>query len=106
MSETVQDMNKAFFQHQVETYKVTLPSGQGVEIRESNGEDEEVLSKVAYVKDGTSYYRYLANIIVEPRVNHEEVKKWKSTDIYYAMFKSRLISLGSSMEFEYEFADG
>jgi predicted metal-dependent hydrolase len=106
MSETLKDVNADFFNVNIVTQKIVLPSGMELTIRESNGEDEELLSRVPYLKDGTAYYRFLANIITEPRMDYLAVQSMKSNDMYATLLKARILSLGNKLEFKHTFRDG
>lgn len=107
MSEVIKEINdQDFFGGNVITEKITLPSGKQISIRERNGEDEEILSNVGYSKDGTSFIRYLAQIIVEPKQTISEINDWRIADKYYALFKSRIQSFGPEMYWNHEFQDG
>jgi len=97
------DMNKSFFKQNYNTEDVTLPDGNVITIREANGDDEDILSSTSYNKDGTAYYRYLANLIVEPRMTWEGVAAMKNRCIYYGLYKARLLSLGDEIMFDYTF---
>ena len=87
------------------TLEFELLSGATCVIRETNGEDEEVLSKMANAKDNTSMAKYLANIIqsingVKP--TYQALQNWKTRDITYAMLRSRIFSLGEVFEFKHK----
>lgn len=88
----------------------TLPSGNKLRIREQNGEDDDVLSKVKDNKDGSAMHNYIAAITLEYNgttgLTGEQVKTWGLRDKYYAILKSRRFSLGDVVFFDYTFEDG
>lgn len=100
----VPKMNEtAMFGLNVPKLEVTLPDGQKVTIRESNGEDDENLSRMKDTKDGTAMQKYLANLIVDPITTHEQVAAWKIRNKYYLLLQSRVFTHGPDVFFEYLF---
>lgn len=85
---------------------VKLPSGKLVRIRETNGNDDDILSQVSENKTLMAPLNFLAGIIVSEEIKPEDLKKWKIRDKYYLILKSRIFSLGSEMRFNHTFADG
>lgn len=92
--------------HLGQTKKVTLPSGKQVTIRETNGEDDDIISRVADASDGSNILNFLASIIMtdhnlgrKPVV--AEIAEYKANDKYYLVFKQRLMNHGPELEFEY-----
>jgi len=90
------------------TKEVLLPSGFKVTIREQNGEDDDVVSRVANNGDGTAINKFLSNIITKndslehgKYTSENDIKLWKLKDKYYLLLASRLFSLGGEMKFEY-----
>ena len=85
---------------------VTLPSGLVVSIRETNGEDDEILSNYARLTDGSAGNEYTARIIHSgpngKKMTIEEVESLKIRDRQFIMFVSRIISLGEIFEFRLE----
>lgn len=93
------------------TLTVRTPSGDDVEIREWNAEDEDAISKIKDNKDGTHTYKFLAGIItkingVPVKLSWEEVAKLKVRDIYYLLFKGRLFTHGDKLAFDHTFESG
>lgn len=84
------------------TLTFRLPSGFDVTIREQNGNDDDILSKVSNLKDGSSMGKFLSAIIIEPKLSMETINNWKARDKYYAIFKSRVFSLGESVTFKHK----
>ena len=85
--------------------KVTLPHGIEITLREATGEDEDLMSKVANVKDGTSLPAYLSRVIVDPVLSIEDIMFWPIASKYYAMLKARMVSLGTELDFKYPFVN-
>lgn len=93
-----------------QTAKFYLPDGHWLEVRETNGEDEEALSKVKDGKDSSNVAKYLSRIIVSSshtgsRVGPEQVQGWLNASKYYALMCSRIFSLGSELKFKYLFSE-
>src|SRR5882757_6071304 len=85
-------------------HEITLPSGKMVTIRESNGEDDGILSKIKSAQDGSNIYNYLANIILKDHDTQDkplaaDLMEWLSNDKYYLLFKQRIINLGPTFTF-------
>jgi len=92
-----------YFLGQEET--ITLPSGKQITIRETNGEDEEELSKVKNQKDGTYVLKFLTAVVtmdhsLKRKPTPEDIITWKQKDIYYTLFRTRKLSLGSTYHFK------
>jgi hypothetical protein len=88
-------------------HEILLPSGRKVTIRENNGDDEELLSKVANAKGNLNMRIYLSSIIVQDSETKpdkltpvEHMGNMKCRDAYYLMYKQRLINLGPQLTFE------
>ncbi len=82
---------------------VYLPDGFVVTIRERNGEDEDILSKVKDNKDNTAINNFLASIIVDPKLTPQQIGEMKIKSKYYLLFRSRIQSLGSKVIFKHTF---
>lgn len=82
----------------------TLPSGNTCTIRETNGEDEAIMSRVKGGNDQTSFAEFLTNIITSynggPKPRLFDVMNWKVNDFWYAILKSRIHSLGNEVNFK------
>lgn len=85
---------------------IILPSGMPVTIRERNGDDEDILSKLRDNKSSAAMHKFLAAIIVNPVLTFEDIAKMRIKDKYYLMFKSRIQSLGDEITFNHTFTDG
>lgn len=96
------------FSPNTETFK--LPDGRMVTIRERNGEDEDILSKVKNNEDGTAFDKYLYNIIEDldgnGKATRAQIGSLKNRSKYYILYKSRIQSLGDTVEFEHTFENG
>lgn len=89
----------------------TLASGRVISLRESNGEDEGVLSNYGDSESGRNIPGYLARVIVDEKdgwrnpYTTADIMLWGINDKYHAMLISRIHSLGSEMRFKWEFDD-
>lgn len=84
--------------------KVYLPSGNTLDIRELNGEDEEVISSEALSENGDNIYQFLVGIILKDyslkrKPTVEDLKRYPINDKYYLLYKQRLINHGVDLEF-------
>lgn len=86
---------------------ITLPTGRVITIRETNGDDDELLSKVGDAQTGDNVYNFLASIITmdkstgkKPLV--EDIMGWPINDKYYVLFKQRIINQGPQLKFPHE----
>ena len=94
-----------FFSGQTTT--VQLPSGRVVDIRETNGADDELLSNLADVKDSTNIVKFLTSIIVKDHTLDRapqagEVMNYHLNDKWYLMLKQRILNRGSQLVFNYK----
>lgn len=83
------------------------PSGYSVTIREQNGEDDDIISRMKDVGDNSALNKFLSGIITNcelsnGRVTANDILKWKNKDKYYVLFKSRLFSIGNEITFDHE----
>lgn len=82
---------------------IVLPSGATHIIREQNGDDDEILSKIKYTNDGEAMARFIAAITIKDgtgkKPNFEDILTWPSNDVYVTLLKSRINSLGNGVEF-------
>jgi len=94
----------------VATDTFTTPSGFEVTIRETNGQDDGIFSKVSNQKDAKALNLYLANIITElngeTTIKPNDILKLRVRDKYYILFKSRRLSLGDEVTWSHTFPDG
>lgn len=96
----------------VPTTTFRMPSGFDISIRETNGDDDDVLSKYKDSMEGNSGHKLISGIIMDNSLHRgepttaSEVMGWKLKDKYYTLLKSRIFSLGPIMLFTHKFADG
>lgn len=92
---------------------ISLPSGSWVIIREQNGDDDGILSNPSLQKDASSINLFVAGIIVySPKsttptglLTLEDVLDMPIRDKYITMIKSRIFSMGNTLEFKYAWKD-
>jgi hypothetical protein len=94
-----------FFQGRVSTFK--LPSGNTVSIRETNGADDEILSNLYDIQQGSNMPLFLCSIIThdsalgrKPLV--AEVLNYPKNDQWYLMLIQRIMNRGSELVFDYK----
>lgn len=86
----------------------TLPSGYSCEIREQNGEDEEVLSNPANIKNFMNINEFIAGIVTHTdftassKLLVKDVMKLPLLDRAVILINSRIFSLGEELEFNYK----
>ena len=86
----------------------TLPSGYSCEIREQNGEDEEVLSNPANIKNFMNINEFIAGIVTHTDFTAsgkflvQDVMKLPLLDRAVILINSRIFSLGEELEFNYK----
>lgn len=94
------------------TFKFSAPSGFYYEIREQNGEDEDILTNPKDAKDLTNLIKFIASLVVDTnytasgKLTLEDVKRMPLLDKYCILIQNNIFSLGGKIEFEYTFQDG
>lgn len=94
------------------TIQFYVPSGYVYEIREQNGEDEEILSNPADIRNLMNFTKFIQAIVVRTdftttgRLTLEDALRIPVNDRYCILFKSRIFSLGDSIEFSYKWDSG
>jgi hypothetical protein len=91
---------------EVKTQTIHMPSGFTVDIRETNGQDEDIISNVGDSKAGIAIAKFLAQIVVscsKGKPTYNDIMKWFSRDKNYLMLKSRMFSIGNEITFEHQF---
>lgn len=88
------------------TVTFKTPSKFDVTIREQNGDDDEVISKMKHAMKGEQVNIMVTNLVLNcsltgGRVTLDQVKKWKNKDKYYVLFKSRIFSLGDEITYKH-----
>lgn len=84
------------------------PSGKTYEIREQNGEDEEILSNEADAKNLMNITKFIADIVVSTtftesgKLTIEDALNLPLLDRMAILFQSRIFSLGDTVNFEYD----
>lgn len=87
------------------------PSGTTYEIREQNGEDEEILSNEADVKNLMNITKFIAGIVVNTtftesgKLTIKDALNLPLLDRMAIIFQSRIFSLGDIINFEYDWSD-
>jgi len=90
------------------TLVFTAPSGRLFEIREQNGEDEEIITNPVDSKNLMNLTKYISAIVVKTnatksgRLTIEDALKLPLLDRYCILFNSRIFSLGEEVEFTYK----
>ena len=90
------------------TKTFVAPSGATYEIREQNGNDEEILSNEADAKDLMNITKFIASIVVNTtfttsgKLSIEDALNMPLLDRMAILFQSRIFSLGDTVEFEYD----
>lgn len=89
------------------TFTFIAPSGHSFEIREQNGEDEEILSNQADARNLMNLTKFIAGIVVSTdfttsgKLLVKDVLDLPLLDRYAILFQSRIFSLGNMITFEY-----
>ncbi len=84
-----------------------LPHGITVTIREQHGGDDEVLSKMKNVNDGSTIVKFVAGIVTsvdgeKKALTESDIRKWPLRSVYYVLVKSRVFSLGNIISFKHK----
>ena len=94
------------------TFEFFVPSGYRYEIREQNGEDEEILSNPMDLKDLMNFTKFIQTIVVHTdftssgRLTIQDTLRIPVNDRYCILFQSRIFSLGETVEFAYKWDTG
>lgn len=78
-----------------------------VTIRETNGEDDDILSNLGEILKGHHVNNFIANIVMEDKkLNRkptvEDIIKWPTNNKNYVLFKQRLINHGNDLKFQHK----
>lgn len=91
------------------TLTFTAPSGHTYTIREQNGQDEEVLTKVSDVKNIMNITKFIQGLILSSSrkpdsrgLTVDEVLALPVLDRYAIIFQARIFSIGEILEFTYD----
>lgn len=94
------------------TINFYVPSGYQYEIREQNGEDEEILSNPKDMRDLMNFTKFIQAIVVKTnftsngRLTIQDALNIPVNDRYCILFQSRIFSLGDTVEFSYDWDNG
>lgn len=89
------------------TFEFFVPSGYKYEIREQNGEDEEILSNPKDVRDLMNFTKFIQAIVVKTnftpsgKLTIQDALRIPVNDRYCILFQSRIFSLGDTVEFSF-----
>src|SRR3972149_804467 len=95
------------FEYIGKTLEVPMPSNFSITIREQNGEDDEVISRVGDATDGNSINIFLTRIIIANsllnggKTSLADILSWRLRDKYYLLLKSRIHSMGPNLDFDF-----
>lgn len=93
---------------QLRKMSITLPSGYSCEIREQNGEDEEILSNPASIKNYMNVNEFIAGIVTHTdftasgKLLVKDVLEMPLLDRAVILINSRIFSIGDELEFNYK----
>lgn len=98
----------------LQTFKVTLPSGFYVEIREMNGEDDNILTNKKAKEEVQHLNNFIAAIVVDTnlpvatngKITREAAKDILLRDKYSIVFWARIYSIGEDINFDYKWDMG
>lgn len=84
----------------------TVPTGDIITIREQNGDDDDIISNSITANDGSSFNHFVTGIVVNSKrygglMSYKQVEKMPLRDKYCIIIQSRIFSLGSSIEFKF-----
>jgi hypothetical protein len=95
------------------TKVITLPSGKVVEIREQNGNDDDILSNPNDANTGANISKFIAAIVVRAfwkpenncRLSQQEARELLLRDRFCIIFHSRILSIGETMKFTFDWGE-
>lgn len=81
------------------------PDGRQVTIRETNGNDDEILSQISNSTNGDNIVFFLTDITLQDTVagkkpTVEDILNWPSRTKWYVLFKQRIHTHGKMLEFD------
>lgn len=91
-------------EHLGKTEVIVLPSGRKLTIRESNGDDDAILSNMGNTVTGQNVYNFLANIIVQDPIKPiltTDIVLWPLNDRNVLLFKARIMNYGHEFKFSH-----
>lgn len=95
-------------QFQLRTLEFVAPSGNSYIIREQNGEDDDIISNPITSRDLSNLSELISSLVVSSTISksgkltQEMALNLPSNDRYCILLKSRMFSLGETIEFEYD----
>ena len=95
---------------ELRTIKFHVPSGNEFEIREQNGEDEDILSNPREMRTLLHLSRFISAITVNTtctetgKLTMKDALNLPLLDRYCILLQSRIFSLGETLEFDYQWA--
>lgn len=95
------------------TKTINLPSGRKVEIREQNGNDDDILSNPNDATSGANISKFISAIVTKaywkpdsnPRLSVQEARELLLRDRFCIIFNSRIHSIGETMKFSFDWGD-
>lgn len=110
-NQTTQEMAREAIYGQVK--RIILPSGYFVDIRETNGEDDDVLSNEATSRDLTNIHIFVASLIINTdlpfavnnRITLEGARMLLLRDKYFILVSSRIHSNGNEIKIQYDWGE-
>lgn len=99
-------------EYQFRTIEFVSPSGHHFTIREQNGEDENILSNPVDVKTLMNLTKFIAAIVVKTdftssgKLSISDALELPLLDRYCILIKSRIFSLGETLDIFYKWANG
>lgn len=96
-----------------QTKIIKLPSGKEVEIREQNGNDDDILSNPNDAKSGVNISKFIAAIVVRAlwkpttnqRLTQAEATELLLRDRFCILFQSRIHSIDTIMKFSFDWGE-
>jgi hypothetical protein len=87
-------------------FEFTTPSGDVITIREQNGNDDDILSNIKQAKKGLSFNDFIKAIVVKSeraggRLSDDDLLAMPIRDKNVILINSRIFSLGSEVEFKW-----
>jgi len=103
MKPVISNVNPEQFDISSRTLEVYLPHHLTVTIRERNGEDESILSRMEDFTSGIAIPKFLSSILVEPKLTPQEIQAWPVRSKWYLMYKERMWQYSSLVSWDQSF---
>lgn len=84
-----------------------LPSCKMVTYRETNGDDDGMVSRIADIANGDNFTNFISSIVIKDeqflngKPSPQDVKQWKTNDRFSLLLKQRIFNRGAELEFEH-----